>query len=36
MASASPPPHIDAAFLEAVIDIGLDGARRSSSKRQSA
>ena len=28
--------HIDAAFLEAVIDIGLDGARRSSSKRESA
>ena len=25
--------HIDAAFLEAVIDIGLDGAHRSSSKR---
>ena len=28
--------HIDAAFLEAVIDIGLDGARRSSSARESA
>jgi AcrR family transcriptional regulator len=28
--------RIDAAFLDAVIDIGLDGARRSSSTRESA